>query len=97
MSGSDFQEILRRWYLARLRKAAHEDLAGVNATPAALILADRSLVESLAASEAVPSQIPPIDDFGKFEKSLRKRAALLIFVVFIFQLLILFLGGHAWH
>lgn len=51
------QKTLRRWYLARLRKAAHEELAGQESTPATLISVDRDLIRILTGSPAPPTDV----------------------------------------
>jgi hypothetical protein len=43
--------LLRDWYLARLRKSAHEELTARTSTPAALINLDKGLIEMLAGDQ----------------------------------------------
>lgn len=45
------QKTLHQWFLARLRKAAHEELAGQDSTPATLITVDRDLIRILTGQK----------------------------------------------
>jgi uncharacterized membrane protein len=54
MSGD--YERLRSWYLARLRKSAHDAERQRSLTPASLIAADRAAIERLIADKARESE-----------------------------------------
>jgi PAS domain S-box-containing protein len=50
-------DALSKWYLARLRRRAHQAAAGANLTPAALIAADRERVEKMIVDNATETGI----------------------------------------
>jgi hypothetical protein len=53
-------QLLRSWYLARLRRGALDDEARMHCTPATLIEGDQELVARLVAMHKSTSQIAPM-------------------------------------
>ena len=56
MNADRAYEILRSWYLAKLRRSAIEARTSAALTPAALISADRDVIQKLIAEKMLAQQ-----------------------------------------
>lgn len=82
-------EALSKWYLARLRRRAHQAAAGANLTPAALIAADRERVERLIVDNATETGIKRTATMPVLPPSSKKNKAPVILppVIAVLQVL----------